>query len=204
MTAISSSEITELVCTRISHDLIGNIGSISNALELLEESTDDIDDIKPILAIGSEILIARLKFFRLAFGLKNAAPKNFDEMCEIAQNYLKTFGGPNDKQEIVWKIDNVSLYKVVYLGLMALSDVLIKGGRFEVLEANDGLKIKVTSEYNLSKEKLKNIQKAVEGKISEDNPALLAPVVYLNSLLEEVGVHIILEATDKEAVLNLK
>lgn len=204
MTGISPSEITELVCTRISHDLIGNIGSISNALELIEDSFDDIEDIKPILAIGAETLIARLKFFRLAFGLKNAAPKDFDEMRTIAENYLKTLGNPNDIRPVAWKIENISLYKVVYLSLMALSDVLIKGGRFEVLETGDGLEVKVASDFDLSFQKLENIQKALDGHIAPENPALLAPVVYLQSLTGEVGINIALTIGSKQAVLSFK
>ena len=204
MTGISASEITELVCTRISHDLIGNIGSISNALELLEDSFDDIEDIKPILALGAETLIARLKFFRLAFGLKNAAPKNFDEMRTMAENYLKTLGNPNDIKPVEWKIENISLYKIVYLSLMALGDALIKGGRFEVLETMEGLEIKVASDFDLSVSKLENIQKALDGYVAPENPALLAPVIYLQSLTEEVGVHIGLKITQKSAVLSFK
>ena len=49
--------LSQLVFTRISHDLIGNIGSISNALELLEDSLDDIEDIK---AVAHNILRHRI------------------------------------------------------------------------------------------------------------------------------------------------
>ena len=60
--------ISELICTRISHDLIGNIGAFANAVELLEDEDDDfIDEIKNTLKTSSEVLTARLKFFRMAF-----------------------------------------------------------------------------------------------------------------------------------------
>ena len=65
--------ITEIVCTRISHDLIGNIGALANALELMED--DDIDfmeEIKSTLNFSSTVLMSRLKFFRMVFGLNNA------------------------------------------------------------------------------------------------------------------------------------
>ena len=38
--------ISELICTRISHDLIGNIGAFANAVELLEDEDDDFIDEK--------------------------------------------------------------------------------------------------------------------------------------------------------------
>ena len=53
--------VSELICTRISHDLIGNIGAVSNAVELLEEGDMDfLDDIKSILKTSSGVLSARL------------------------------------------------------------------------------------------------------------------------------------------------
>ena len=41
---LSVSEISDLVCTRISHDLIGKIGAVSYAVELLEEGDMDFMD----------------------------------------------------------------------------------------------------------------------------------------------------------------
>lgn len=49
---LSVSEISELVCTRISHDLIGNIGAVSNAVELLEEGDMDFMDRYPFDSQG--------------------------------------------------------------------------------------------------------------------------------------------------------
>ena len=34
---MSDNKVCELVCTRLSHDIIGNIGAVANAVELLEE-----------------------------------------------------------------------------------------------------------------------------------------------------------------------
>ena len=50
------SHISELICTRISHDLIGNIGAVANAVELLEEGDMDfLDDIRSILKTSSQV-----------------------------------------------------------------------------------------------------------------------------------------------------
>ena len=70
-------DLTQAVSTRISHDLIGNIGAVSNAVELLEEGDMDfLPDIKSILNTSSSVLSARLKFFRMAFGLDNSNLEN--------------------------------------------------------------------------------------------------------------------------------
>ena len=60
--------VSELICTRISHDIIGNIGAVSNASELLEEGDIEfLDDIKSILKTSAFNLSSRMKFFRMAF-----------------------------------------------------------------------------------------------------------------------------------------
>lgn len=55
--------ISEIVATRLSHDLIGNIGAVANAVELLNEGDeDDREDIGNILNFSSKVLSRRLKF----------------------------------------------------------------------------------------------------------------------------------------------
>lgn len=204
MTAFLPTEIAELVCTRISHDLIGNIGAISNAMELLDDDPSDVSDIKPLLENSSQTLAARMKFFRLAFGLKNAAPKEISEFNAIVDAYLATLGNP--KTPIVMKsnVENVSLYKVVMLSAMALADVFVRGGEIKANETDEGLIFEAVSDFELSAIKLENIKKAIAGVISEDNPALLAPIVYLSNFLNEAGVKLSLKYQEKTAVLSVR
>ncbi|HCU58984.1 MAG TPA: histidine phosphotransferase, partial [Alphaproteobacteria bacterium] len=58
MTTYLPTEIAELICTRISHDLIGNMGAISNAMELWEDDPSDVADLKPLLENSSQTLAA--------------------------------------------------------------------------------------------------------------------------------------------------
>jgi len=203
-TSFLPTEISELICTRISHDLIGNIGAISNAMELLSDDPSDVEDLKPLLENSSQTLASRMKFFRLAFGLKNAAPKEISELKSIIDSYLGTLGNP--KMPIVMRsnIQNVSLYKIVMLGIMALADVFIRGGEIRAQETGEGLSFEAVSDFDLSVSKLENIQKTIEGNIPEENPALLAPIVYLLSLLDEAGATFSLKYQANQAVLNIK
>ena len=75
--------------SRLSHDLIGNIGAVANAVELLNEGDeDDREDIGNILNFSSKVLSRRLKFFRLCFGMSNAAVKTTEELATVMQDYL--------------------------------------------------------------------------------------------------------------------
>ncbi|MBO4285294.1 MAG: hypothetical protein J5895_03585 [Alphaproteobacteria bacterium] len=204
MTNLSPLEIAELVCTRISHDLIGNIGAMCNAVELMEDDPSDIDDLKPLLKTSAQTLSSRLKFFRLAFGLKNALLKDVDEAKKIAEDYLQTIGSQKHPIVLEWNVQNVSLYKIVFLSLMSLADVFIRGGTMEVDESEDGLVCLARSEFELARQKLENMQKALSGNVPDENPALYAPLVCLKSLISQAGIEVYLRGDAKEAVLEIK
>ena len=86
---MNETTLSEILTTRLSHDLIGNIGAVANAVELLNEGDEeDKEDIGNILNFSSKVLSRRLKFFRLCFGLSNAAIKTLAELEEIIANYL--------------------------------------------------------------------------------------------------------------------
>lgn len=202
MTKISSDVLAEVITTRLSHDLIGNIGAVSNAVELLEDD-DSLDDVKPILEASSLTLTSRLKFFRLAFGLSNAAPKKISDVQETAQNYLQTIGSRSSPIVLDFQARTPALYKLILLSVMALGDVFIRGGTLRVLEKANGLFILAESPTPLATPKLAVLKEALNGKLPEDNPAQAAPAAYMSSLLETVGVSATLQYGEKSAELKI-
>lgn len=182
---LSASEISELVCTRISHDLIGNIGAVSNAVELLEEGDMDfMDDIRSILKVSSGVLTARLKFFRMAFGVDNANLEKLDLVEKTTADYLKTLGNANYPIKLVMKLKSWQLSKMAMLSVMILADTFIKGGNIEVREETGRLLILAAGE-NRSIEKIGIITDAVKGKLIE-RTAQYAPMFYLQNLLNRL------------------
>lgn len=144
---LSVSEISELVCTRISHDLIGNIGAVSNAVELLEEGDMDfMDDIRSILKVSSGVLTARLKFFRMAFGVDNANLEKLDLVEKTTADYLKTLGNVNYPISLTMRLSNWQLSKMAMLAVMILADTFIKDGNIEVREETGRLLILAAGE----------------------------------------------------------
>lgn len=188
---LSTTEISELICTRISHDIIGNIGAVSNAVELLEEGdTDFLDDIRSILKVSSSVLSARLKFFRQAFGLSNTNLSQFDAIEKTTKDYLKTIGNINFPISFQMSVHSEVFSKPAMLSAMILADTMIRGGNIEVSEQNGSLIAKSSSDVARSAEKIEIIKQVLKGDFDE-KIAQYAPVFYLQELLKELGYDII-------------
>lgn len=184
-------QTSELICTRISHDIIGNVGAVANAVELLEEGDMDfIDDIRSILKVSSKVLTARLKFFRLAFGLQNANLTDLATVQSTAEAYLSTLGNASYPITLTMKLEDIQWARPALLAVMILADVVIKGGNIDIQTANNQLIASVSSPYSLANEKIKNLKTVLSGGMIE-NPAQYAPVVYLQNILNnDKKIHI--------------
>ena len=177
---MSNVFLSEVIATRLSHDLIGNIGAVSNAVELLNEGDEqDLDDVKNILNFSSNVLSKRLKFFRLCFGLSNASVKSLDELKSISEDYLSTIGNPNFVISLELDISTPKIFKFVMPSIMMMADVIIKDGNIVVKETETALNIKVSSNANLNTSKLKSIENILNGIDVNDNISSYAPLFYL-------------------------
>ena len=177
--------ITELVCTRISHDLIGNIGAFSNAMELLEDDDNDAEFVKEthsMLKVISSVLSARLKFFRMVFGIANSNLEKAELVKKTTSEYLQTLN-PNstiilDFSPLEGKAD---LNRVFMLAVMVAADAIVKGGKIYISAENGCIKAKAVSDAPLSKLKIEEMMRFIRGE-SVDNPAQCVALAYLQKL----------------------
>ena len=198
---MNNSRICELVCTRISHDIVGNIGAVANAVELLEEDDlDFMDDIKSILKTSSQTLTARMKFFRLAFGLGNTGLTNNDVVFKTTQDYLHTLG--NKDYPITLKMSVCeNNQRSAMLMVMAIADILIRGGEISVFEQNNRLICSIDSSLKISSDKLEKIYNAVNG-MSEPNDAAMAPVWFLSEQNDNLKINLVQTADFIQLVME--
>ena len=170
--------VSELICTRISHDIIGNIGAVANAAELLEEGDMEfLDDIKSILKTSSGVLAARLKFVRKAFGVNNANLQDSLKVKTAIAEYLATVGGKNPPS-LRFELESMRFSRVVMLAVMALADLLIRGGVITVAEQGGKVIVAPEADARLASEKLAQSVSVLASTASEVS-AQDAPLLYL-------------------------
>lgn len=185
-----SPSVTELICTRISHDLIGNIGAVSNAVELLEEGDMDfLDDIRSILKTSSQVLAARLKFFRMVFGAANANIEDRSLVVKTTEDYLKTIGNQNFPITFEAGVFSADCARKFMLSAMVLADIVVKGGKIEIYEKNGKLYAGLSTVSKLAGQKAAVIAAVLSGNEGE-RMAQYAPAFYLRELAGGTPVQI--------------
>lgn len=182
----NATEISEQVLTRVCHDVIGNIGAVANAVELLEEGDlDFLEDIKSILKTSSSVLSARLKFFRLAFGLSNANLSDAMLVAKTAREYLMTIGNKNFPIELDMPLLSEKFARSALLAIMIAADTMIKGGVIKLEEQNNQLYIMAKGNVPASAEKLKSLRECIE--LECEPQAQFAAVAFLKEILKDLG-----------------
>ena len=196
----NNTELAEMISTRISHDLIGNIGALSSALELMKENHDELDEgTRSIINTATNTLKARQTFFRIAFGLDT---KNIEteELKNICQDYLSTFGSRAYPLSLELLGISSSLAKFVCLSVMIGAEVCIRGGNIKVSVNQNNMTIGVKSEYNLSAPKIEVYKNILQDIRPQDNISQYVQLIYLRELLgQDVAMKI--NATDNSLEL---
>jgi hypothetical protein len=184
--------LANLVCTRISHDLGGNIGAITAALELAGDNGNCVldADTHNILTSAAETLKIRQKFFRLTFGLDSISitPAELTNLC---QDYLNTLGNRSSKLDFECNNISANLAKIICLCIMIGAEICIKGGHIKIHIGGNKLTIDVTSDYKLAAAKISCYEALLSGKNDIENASQFVQMIYLRSLLDtEVPINI--------------
>ncbi len=126
----SDLRLSQLLCSRLCHDLAGAAGAVSAGIELLNEDQNNISAPLELMEKSAEQITRRLTFFRLAFGSAGGedSPMSGEDLRELVEAYLA-----EKKIQITW---NTLRFEGTAPALQSLSGKLLAN---LMLIANDCL-----------------------------------------------------------------
>ena len=136
--------LSSLTGSRICHDLISPIGAITNGLELLGLSGSTTG---PELALIDESVAqatARIKFFRLAFGVADASLQSVEDIAEILRGF--DTGGRFKIQFEAQGAVARSKVRLLFLSVLCLERAMPFGGTIKLTRKDQTWEIRGQSE----------------------------------------------------------
>lgn len=202
------NKISELLLTRLSHDLVGNIGAISNGFELIAEEADMdfIKDTCVLLSDSSNFIAKRIKFFRLAFGLGNKATSDREEFLPIIKDYLTTIGNKDFPINFALYINddlNIKQSKIVMALSMILADMTIRGGDITVRGEGGVMELSLVADRLAPIDRIDELKNIVNRQGDMEN-AKTSPLYYACLLTEDLGKNIDLASNEKTIKFIIK
>ena len=176
-------KLAELIATRISHDLAGGIGSLSNMLECLETGETLQEEDKNILDNVAESLKARQQFLRTAFGVSTKSI-GIDDLRELCEKYLATVGSRAHNINLSLKNAIPELAKYICLCLMSAAEIVIKSADIEIDVNKKNIIVRVVSDSKLSTAKITAYERILSDDLPDDGEASqLVALIYLRKIL---------------------
>ena len=139
--------LTELMSSRICHDLISPVGAIGNGLELMGELSGPSPELE-LIGQSAQAAQAKLKFFRIAFGV---GTNSFIGGPEAERTAIEMFpvGRISVRISKSWGARERRLVKLFYLLLLCVESTLSRGGKLVCTPTESGWKIEVESSPTL-------------------------------------------------------
>jgi histidine phosphotransferase ChpT len=172
--------LTELIASKICHDLTSPVGAVANGVEIMEEVGAD-DDVISLIAFSAAQAGAKLKALRMAYGLGGADDSIKLEL--IHQTYGEYVEGDNRiKQDWDPHMDlsfekRRGFPKLLLCSLMLAGDALPKGGVICMKAEGDNTLLITAEGTNASLRQ--NVLKTLEHKTSVEylDPTLIHPYI---------------------------
>lgn len=135
---------TETIVTRFSHDLAGVMSAVSNSLSLLADFGGADEETLALATANAETLLARLRFFRAAFG-SDGPITDLAAAKKITEDYLKSVENRSVRLSCVWETDEdlpLPFCRLFLLGAQIGAETLIRGGTITITASSSGVGVR--------------------------------------------------------------
>lgn len=104
MNLSTRTELAQLICTRLCHDLAGPVGAVSAGVELLGDDPAMIDrETLDLIAASSAAAAKKLKFLRAIFGtVTQHSPAALADLESTVGGFLSAIAGSSGPVNIAW------------------------------------------------------------------------------------------------------
>lgn len=204
--------ISEMLVTRLCHDLAGPIGAVSNGAEfLLEEGFEMGEEALRLVADSAQQAVERLQFYRSAYGRVNGEGE--ESITELREKILHFYS--SSRMEIDWNLHfteagNYALSRrtarVVLNLFILISTMLPRGGKvhFVIEQGNDDQVIALFIESDMIKWEA-DWEQALQLSLPE---AQITPknvqILFLARQIQAKNAEILMERTEKTVSFRLR
>jgi histidine phosphotransferase ChpT len=104
MNLSTRTQLAQLICTRLCHDLAGPVGAVSAGVELLGDDPAMIDrETLDLIAASSAAASKKLKFMRVIFGtVTQHSPAALADLESTVDGFLSAIAGSSGPAKIQW------------------------------------------------------------------------------------------------------
>ena len=200
-------QVMQMISSRLCHDLVGTVGAINAAVELIEDETKGVidSDIINLLSSSAREASRKLAFFRTAFGLGGNSNSliEFDLIRELVEG-LEIGGKANFKWigDTTSPLPNIAAKLVCLLALIS-NEALPRGGMISihVQPMQDGIGIACAAE-GIGAALRDVIVSIIEGEITMDEVSSREIHAYYAKILAE-SIETRIELGAGESLINL-
>lgn len=104
---LSAADLAALLCSKVCHDVIGPVGALNNALELLDDAGTG-DDALDLVRSSATTARVRLEFCRIAFGASGSTGATVDtgDARKLAEAYVEL-----ERPDLAWRAERMIVPK---------------------------------------------------------------------------------------------
>lgn len=132
MNELQILNLSELLNSRLLHDMVGPINALVSGLDLSEEQPELRDEMQITIKKSARVIMSRLKFYRLCFGQGGYSNLQKPELEKIITEYLYY-----EPVKLTWKGHDSTEHlnkwgKLIFHMIFHFSQTLRRGGEIEI------------------------------------------------------------------------